>query len=322
MVEQRARSGYGKPYAYIPHTDNPKDGFREISYQTLLRAIDRCAHLLDQYVGEAGQDHKTVGWISQPSDFRYLIIGFACMKTGHKCFFPSTRNDIQSHLSLLEECRCDFFLQPRTGVMPIVTTLKGKRPMNFVEMPDLEDLLAETADPEPAYAFTSSFEQARFTPCMLLHTSGSTGTPKVVTIKHGWFSAVDGFQNLAQREASPAQFSRFRGLRLFMPFPYFHSASICLSLGLIVFFDMTLICPPTKPLTAELADLYHQHADCDVSILPSSIIHDVASDCYKCENLGKVKYLGYGGSKMSSSLGKPLAEKTHLFSLLGLTEVC
>ena len=321
VLEQRAHPGNDDIFAELPLTDNPQDGFRRISYQTLLRAVDRCAHLLDEKIGKAHQSQGTVGWISYPSDLRYLILGFACMKTGHKCFFPSPRNDIKSHLSLLEECQCESFLQPRTEVMPIVAALREKRAMKFFEMPDLDDLLAKTAEPAPMYPFTKSFDEARHTPCMVLHTSGSTGIPKVVVIKQGWFSALDAYRNLTGLGAAPAQLSRFAGLRFFMPFPYFHSASINLCLALPIFHDMTLICSPAKPLTADLANQYHQHADCDVSMLPMSVLQDIGSDLSAYLNLEKVKYLGYGGSKIGSSLGRALAEKTHLFSFIGLTEV-
>lgn len=321
VLEERAQFGENKVFAELPLTDNPKDGFRPISYQALLRAIDRCSHLLDEKLGEAHKSQGTVGWISYPSDLRYLILGLACMKTGHRCYFPSPRNDINSHLSLLEKCQCESFLQPRTEVMPIVAALREKRSMKFLEMPDLEDLLAETAEPAPMYPFTKSFEEARHDPCMVLHTSGSTGIPKIVTLKQGWFSVLDAYQNLTGLGAAPAQLSRFADLRLFMPFPYFHTASVGLCLALPVFFDMTLICPPPKPLTADLADQYHRYADCDVSMLPMSVLQDIVSDRSAYQNLEKVKYLGYGGSKIGSSLGRSLAEKTYLFSFIGLTEV-
>lgn len=106
-----------------------------------------------------------------------------------------------------------------------------------------------------------------------------------------------------------------------MPFPYFHSACLSFALAAVIYSNMTLVCPPTKPLTSELADLYHQHTGCDISMLPSSIHSDILGDNKTYQNLTKIKYLGYGGSKMSSSLGEPLLRKTHLFGFLGLTEL-
>ena len=193
--------------------------------------------------------------------------------------------------------------------------------MQLVELPDPEDFLAENNDFTPTYPYTVAFEEAKFAPCMVMHTSGSTGIPKIVTIKQGWFCVLDAYRDLNRLGASPAQFSRFQGLRLFMPFPYFHSASINFCLGAVVYFNMTLIGPPAKRLTAELANMYHQYAGCDVSTLASSVLRDVVSNRTAYQNLDKVRYLGYGGSKLSTSIGGPLAEKTHVFSVIGLTEV-
>lgn len=166
-----------------------------------------------------------------------------------------------------------------------------------------------------------TYDEARLTPCMVMRTSGSTGLPKVVTIKQGWFCVLDAYRDLENVGASPAQMLRFQELRLFMPFPYFHSAAMNFCLGAVIYYDMTLIGSPAKPLTAELADLHHQHAGCDVSILTSSVIGDIVSDPAALQNLNLLKYLGYGGSRMNASLGDLLSRKTHLFSVLGLTEV-
>ena len=147
------------------------------------------------------------------------------------------------------------------------------------------------------------------------------GSSKIVILKQGWFCVMDAYRDPEKVGASPAQISRFQELRLFMPFPYFHSAAINFCLGAVIYYDMTLIGSPAKPLTAELADLHHRYAGCDVSILPSSVISDIVSDPAALQNLNLIKYLGYGGSRMNGSLGDLLSRKTHSFSVLGLTEV-
>ena len=101
------------------------------------------------------------------------------MKTGHKCFFPSTRNDLKSHLSLLEECQCDVLLRPRAGALPVLAALREERQLQLIDLPDLEEFLAQDDGASPEYPYTMTYDVARLTPCMVIHTSGSTGLPRL-----------------------------------------------------------------------------------------------------------------------------------------------
>ena len=119
VVEEQANLGHVQPYASLPKTNNPKDGFRDITYGLLKTAIDKCAWFLDDRAGCA-HHFETIGYMSLPTDFRYLILAFAAMKTGHKVFYTSPRNSLDAHLALLEECQCNVFLEPEEGSPQIV----------------------------------------------------------------------------------------------------------------------------------------------------------------------------------------------------------
>ena len=119
VVEERASRGHQQPYACLPLSNDPRAGFRDISYQLLKTAIDRCAWFLDEKVGKA-RNFETLGWMALPSDFRYVLLGFAAMKTGHKIFLPSPRNSMEANLSLLAQCDCNIFLRPARSPLPVV----------------------------------------------------------------------------------------------------------------------------------------------------------------------------------------------------------
>lgn len=293
-IEDLAKAGHSKTYACIPRSIDPRDGFIDVSYQLLIAAVDRCAHFLDDSVGKAASGHETFAWLAPVSDFRYLLLVLACMKTGHKVFFPSPKNDLVSHLSMLDECQCNVFLTPKASQVrfPVVASIEEKRPMRLIIMPDLEQLFNHS-NLCPSYSFKKTFDEARHDNCVVLHTSGSTGVPKVVYIKHGWFTVLDAYRNLESLGVSKMQLTRFEGLRLFIPFPFCHAAAIITSLAVGVYYDMTIIVAPNAPLTAELADLYHVHADVDVSVLPSSVLGDIVANPGLYQNLGKLKYIGY-----------------------------
>ena len=72
--------------------------------------------------------------------------------------------------------------------------------------------------------------------------------------------------------------SVFQGSRAFVPFPNFHAAGMIMNLGVAVFFQVKNVYAPETPLSAELADLYHKHANIQATLLPASIIKDLVGD--------------------------------------------
>lgn len=75
-------------------------------------------------------------------------------------------------------------------MIPILATLRQERRMKIIEMLESEELMAGNSSSDTVYPYTASFEEARLTPCMVLHTSGSTGTPKAIAVKQGWFCVI------------------------------------------------------------------------------------------------------------------------------------
>ena len=120
VIEERARNNDERIYASIPKSNDPRDGFHDVTYRQLKEAIDRCAWFLQKKLGPA-QDFETLGWISLPSDFRYQLLSYAAMKTGYKVFLLSPRNSIEAHLHLLESTKCKVFLQPEKGSLPVIS---------------------------------------------------------------------------------------------------------------------------------------------------------------------------------------------------------
>lgn len=81
LIDERARNNHARPYASIPFTKEPREGFREISYKEFGNAINRCARWL---LGQIGPS-KTFDALAYmgPQDLRYQIIVIAAIKAGY-----------------------------------------------------------------------------------------------------------------------------------------------------------------------------------------------------------------------------------------------
>ena len=177
VIDERADASHDRPFASLPKSNDPKDGFRDIKYELLRRGIDYTAKFLEEQIGTSTA-FKTFGWIAPPNDFRYILLALAAMKTRLKAFFPSPRNHVEAQVSLIDACGCDTFLVPGDETVPGLNEILQQRPMCVVKIPSLKKLLWDREhDAKPHRCdYDGTFESARFDPCMVLHTSGSTGS--------------------------------------------------------------------------------------------------------------------------------------------------
>lgn len=317
VIDQYADNGHQRPYCLLPKSQDPAQGFYPVYYPQLRNAIDRAAHFLDNLYDSASS--TTFAWMGPATDFRYLLLAYAAMKTGHIVFLPSPRNSIDAHLALLDTTGVSAILQPADAEMPVIKAIRDHRPLPLANMPPLDHFLADNAPTTP-YSFTKSFDEARLTPCMILHTSGSTGIPKPVTIRHAWFSVSDASHDLPALGAAEHGLTHMQGSTLFAPFPNFHSAGLLFKLAVSVFWDIVVVSTPNAPLTADLADACHVHAKVDASMLPTSVLRGLTQNQRYLDNLENIQYIGFGGSPLAADVGNILQRRTHVLSMFGITE--
>jgi acyl-CoA synthetase (AMP-forming)/AMP-acid ligase II len=82
-VDDFAAEQPDKIFAYFPKSSNVKDGFINVTYSALARAIDRTAWWLEERLGGRSTTFETLAYIG-PSDLRYTILMVAAVKTGYK----------------------------------------------------------------------------------------------------------------------------------------------------------------------------------------------------------------------------------------------
>ena len=225
-----------------------------------------------------------------------------------------------AHLDLLENTRCQTFLTAESSPA-IASAILAQRPMKSLIVPDLSYFLdVEATEHIQKYPYYKRFEEARYEPFVVMHTSGSTGIPKPITMTHGTFAAMDAYRMIPHLGGN-STYGHFRkDSRLFLGYPLFHAASICLLLGVGIYNRVVHVLPPAVPLTAEVADLAHMYGNVQGSALPPSVLADMSKNRHQLERLRNLQHVIYGGGPLAKEAGDMIASRTRLMSCGGSTE--
>jgi len=82
LIDQRARDNHKTPWASIPiNATSVASDYRDVSYQQLANAINRCAQWLIDNIPKS-VELEPVAYIG-PHDIRYHIAALAGPKSGH-----------------------------------------------------------------------------------------------------------------------------------------------------------------------------------------------------------------------------------------------
>lgn len=82
IVDHRARSAPSELVGLIPKGLDVADGYQELTFGGLARAVDACARWIEKRIGRA-QHHETIAYMGS-NDVRYLIVILASNKTGYQ----------------------------------------------------------------------------------------------------------------------------------------------------------------------------------------------------------------------------------------------
>ena len=109
--------------------------------------------------------------------------------------FLSPKNSTEGALAVLEATKCDLWINAcDVSPVPLVKEVLQKRPMNVLQLPQLDELLdAVSTDPFP---YTKKFDEAINDPFCFLYTSGTTGVPKPIPWSHGLIGTMDAVRLL------------------------------------------------------------------------------------------------------------------------------
>ncbi|KAM4061584.1 male sterility protein [Hirsutella rhossiliensis] len=310
VVDETAVAEPSRPFAYAPLSSKPEDGWEPITFRQVANAVNHVARLVADTVkadSKDGEPFPTLAYVG-PSDIRYGIVMLACIKAGRKALFVSPRNSTEGQLSLFERTRCDH-LWYAESFESLVQPWVGQRPMKATVVPAAEEWL--NSNPEP-FPYSRTFEDARWDPMAVLHTSGSTGIPKPIVVRQGSLAIADGQRTLPEYHGCDILWKHWEknATRMFMPMPLFHAAGLKAGFILAVYYRIPIaLGMPNLPLTPDLALKCLTHSGTDAAFLPPSLIEELSRSFEGVKALRNLKFLTFGGGRLSESVGNALAQQ-------------
>ncbi|PQE12515.1 nrps-like enzyme protein [Rutstroemia sp. NJR-2017a BBW] len=303
-------------YASIPITSDLSQGFRDITFQDMVRCSDFVATLIETNIGRS-TSFETVCFIGIP-DLRSVAIFFGAVKCGYKVLFPSPRNPPTTNASLLEQTKCTtVFYAEEVG--PIVKQLLNVRPeLRCLTVPSFQTMLESHGE---AFSYEKqTYQTAKNNPILVLHSSGSTGLPKPIVMTHGTFAVLDNERNLPEvsgRTKRDYSIWDFPGSgKFYHAFPYFHLAGFLSNVKA----SSPVLGPPLQPPGGSLLKEIMQHQKLRALYIPPAVAEQLLQEPQGIDFFKSLDFLVYTGAPFSPNAGKQLIEVTELVSLYGSTE--
>ncbi|KAI9155729.1 Non-canonical non-ribosomal peptide synthetase FUB8 [Paramyrothecium foliicola] len=299
------------------HPFSYEAGFRTITFGDLANAVNGLSQWLETQLGRSS-NHETVAYIG-PNDVRFIALMVAAIKTGFVLFTPSPRNSSEAHKALFESVHCRTLLTTDPAPPPAAIAVEAVKPRTFA-IPSLEMLLDQV---HPEHEYSSTFEEVRNKPLLILHTSGSTGLPKPLVWTH---EAGFRHQNLSTREVPngvPSIENYCRGKSVMVTLPPFHGAGMTQYLLHSIALDLVPVAPAAKGIvTAQGLLEALQHTPTEIALLVPSVVTELAQDIPTLEACAKyLKLILYIGGDLPQSIGDKVASKIPLRCQWGASEV-
>lgn len=196
------------------------DGYRTVSMADLRNAVFRASEFLQSHIRSS---IPTTFAYTGPQDLRYVLMVLAGTKLGHVAFLLSLRNSAEAHVQLFDAYRCStLFVAGQSQARHSLDGLLTARSIRVIETPDMEHFLFRAVDePHILRSGIKEDRRRRATPLVALQTSGSTGSPKPIIMPQQCLMAVDAYRRLSDMGLPFVLFSRFKGKRMLLAFPFF-----------------------------------------------------------------------------------------------------
>ncbi|KAF3015839.1 hypothetical protein G7054_g6817 [Neopestalotiopsis clavispora] len=251
IIDEVAQNDPNRTWACLPVDDyDLSQGFEDVTYAAFANAINKLAYFIEKTFGRSDK-FDTIIYLGIP-DIRYYMLPYAACKTGHKIFFSSPHNTLETHLDLIERTQCKAIMLAR-GVY--ARDIINHHPMPKTEIPELDDLL-DLSDVAPIYPYNKTYEEAKTEPLVLCHSSGSTSDPRPVTFTHASMACFDNQTELPDVDGRGHwTWQCGPGVRYFMIASPFHPIAIAIGMAVAVFGGGILVPGFRHRATTEIGDV-------------------------------------------------------------------
>ncbi|KAG8676487.1 hypothetical protein FPOAC2_02582 [Fusarium poae] len=303
-------------FASIPTSDDPVDGFIDITYQRLALAIDRASWWLQK----AMQGHpqlETFAYLGR-NDLRYQLLTLAAVKTHYQILLPSARNSSYVQTLLLNKTNCQTVIYDAAN-RNIKSAFDNASDVHFIQAPELDWLLDEQDEVEPFPKIAESRDEALKRHFMILHSSGSTGNPKPISYTLESIMTEDVYRLLDQADGKLWHHELLES-RCYVCLPAFHSAGVWFQLILPVYYNMQAVWGPANvPLNPDIAAKVIMTSGVNGAVFPSSIleaVHETQPEVL----LESLDFVFSAGSPLAIPVGDKITKLTRLHNFIGYSE--
>ncbi|PYH88724.1 acetyl-CoA synthetase-like protein [Aspergillus ellipticus CBS 707.79] len=286
IIDATARATPDVECFSVPRTDNqPRDGWKPVSWAQVPHAVDYVAHMLVQQGGHppAGS-FPTVAYIGR-EDPRYPIFVVGAIKAGYQALLISPRNSP--------------WVDGRPGMASVAVA-----PWETWAVAEME-----------SFPYTKTFEEAEWDPYVVLHTSGSTGLPKPIVIRQGMLALNDLHRTIPARDGNRTwlpTWTSYSNSRHLLIFPLFHTAGIMTSTMCGFYYNAPIAFrDPSLPITAENG----------WTLMPPAILEQMSRSSRAVEELKQLHAVGFGGGAIAPTPANDLLNHgIHLANAIAATE--
>lgn len=306
----------------VAKSSDLSQGLQKISALDMAKAVNKTAWWLHNQVGKSSSP-KTVGYIG-PHDLRYVLLTYACIKTGHEVLFLSSKNSVEGALAVLQAADGKFWVQPaEQPVSRLIETCLERRPMQVLHLPPVDELL--DADSAEHYPYDKTFEQAAEDVFCILHTSGSTGLPKPMKWSHALLGTMDAVRLLPPTEGDLGMApwtSLFEEKdKIYSSFPMSHGAGVIMNMVVPSFFAMHCVMGPAGVIpNMGLIESLADHASLDVWSMVPTVVDELGETPDVLAKFHSSKFICASGGPTSPISAGKVNEVVRVLNLTGTTE--